>query len=319
MIFVVGAQATPLSVAISPTSGANGTELQASSPDTCPAVPENADPTLVNVGPNIVYQVASADEPAPTLDSDGWLPFIQEQDGSFLDVSGTEPWQGYLTVGATGGWGALDPGAYRVSFACGYATHIAGVDAGTVTNGPWHAYGEITGSVFDLCATAPDCGTPAPTTSTSTSTTVEPEPTTVAPPPATTTTEPEVTPGDGIGESSASPGGEITIDASGFLPGTEVVIEFHSTPHRIGSVTADARGRVKTAAWVPVDAEVGTHHVVLTGTDATGKPKVESFAIVVSRRPAGRGSMALPVMIGFALLAVAVAASVGVRRFRAAR
>lgn len=84
---------------------------------------------------------------------------------------------------------------------------------------------------------------------------------------------------------SAAPGDAVTLTASGFVAGKEVVFELHSDPLQLGTATADAAGVATLQTKVPNAAPAGTHTVVATQAD-TGLNASLAFTVTA----AGGGS-----------------------------
>jgi len=109
---------------------------------------------------------------------------------------------------------------------------------------------------------------------TTTTTTITPT-TTTAPPPAPSLLASPVT---------VTQGGTIAVEASGFKPGSNVVITLESDPVNLGTFVADSAGRIATNVVVPADFPVGLHTLKLTGTDIGGAVLVLSTGITVASR-----------------------------------
>lgn len=109
-------------------------------------------------------------------------------------------------------------------------------------------------------------------------------------------------------------GGDVEISADGFAPDSTVVFRLDSVPRIIGSGVTDSAGAVGTAAFLPSDVPVGTHHVRVIGSDPTGQPVVESFAV---RVVPPHSALALAVaLIGLVAIVVGVLGFRTVRRAR---
>ena len=102
------------------------------------------------------------------------------------------------------------------------------------------------------------------------------------------------------------------VTLGGLAPGSPLHLEVRSTPRLLGEATADTNGRVATRVAVPRDLEDGGHHLVLSGTDPNGQPKVVRIAFHYDApyRPtfiqATAGSSAIALMLG--LLALGLSA-----------
>ncbi|MFZ4840842.1 HtaA domain-containing protein [Mycetocola saprophilus] len=77
-----------------------------------------------------------------------------------------------------------------------------------------------------------------------------------------------------IGSSAAVAGGSVHLRASGFAAGETVEIWLHSTPVRLATVTADARGLVEATVTIPATTPPGAHTLKLEGTTARGEVPV---------------------------------------------
>jgi hypothetical protein len=133
-------------------------------------------------------------------------------------------------------------------------------------------------------------------TVTSSATTTTTTPATTAPPttvagPFVPPAEPPADAGDFAGPlpGSVAPGGQITIDEPGFVPGEEVVVVLYSDPKILTTVDADGTGRVLAAAAVPADTAPGAHTVVLFSAS-----KVVKAPLTVTALPAQAPADTLP-------------------------
>ncbi len=61
-----------------------------------------------------------------------------------------------------------------------------------------------------------------------------------------------------------------TIGLSGLLPGSEAVIEIHSTPITLTTQTVDVNGNISAGVTIPDDLEGGYHEIHVTGVDIYG-------------------------------------------------
>jgi hypothetical protein len=79
---------------------------------------------------------------------------------------------------------------------------------------------------------------------------------------------------------------QLTIQGQGLEPNTDVTVEVHSTPTKVGSTTVDPNGSFNVAASLPKDLAIGVHHVIVSGTSANGEPFSESevFTVVKGER-----------------------------------
>jgi hypothetical protein len=120
------------------------------------------------------------------------------------------------------------------------------------------------------------------TTTTSTSTTsTSTTSTTSTSPPSTTTTTTAPSPVLTVAPSSAVPGATVSVTSTGWSPGAAVAVSLHSDPIDLGTLVADATGRVSGAVTVPLAATVGVHQVVLSGLGANGQVLTASAGFTV--------------------------------------
>jgi hypothetical protein len=95
----------------------------------------------------------------------------------------------------------------------------------------------------------------------------------------TTTTTP---PGPiSVDPSQVAPGGSFTVTSTTWLPSSTVAVTLNSTPVSLGSLTADAQGKVTGPFTVPSDTALGEHTVKLAGKDANNGDQTLSVAITV--------------------------------------
>lgn len=66
------------------------------------------------------------------------------------------------------------------------------------------------------------------------------------------------------------PGGLVTLTGSGFRPGTQITITFHSAPYLVGLTTANAAGDFSATVAVPTAASPGLHHFDAVGMSQSG-------------------------------------------------
>jgi hypothetical protein len=62
--------------------------------------------------------------------------------------------------------------------------------------------------------------------------------------------------------SAVGPGGSLTVDGSGFVPGGAITIVLHSTPVTIGGATANTAGTFSTVVTIPSDTTPGAHEII---------------------------------------------------------
>jgi hypothetical protein len=148
---------------------------------------------------------------------------------------------------------------YRVTASPGSAT--------CTTTGTTCLLGGVAGQGYTITVTPVTAdgveGTPA--TVTTTGTVVAPQ--VPATPPADapltlTTTDGPIT--------TATPGQQITVIGTGFLPYSTVTIAIYSTPVVLGTVTTDGSGAFSKLVTVPTDLAAGVHALVAYGVDPAG-------------------------------------------------
>ena len=170
---------------------------------------------------------------------------------------------------------------------------------GTANTASWHAWADWADAKLDCgvlpvdptdpATTAPATTAPA-TTAPATTAPVTTAPATTAPAttaPATTapaTTDPAATtaPAAAAGEivtENVYVGNAITFKGTGFRPGENVSGTVHSQPVSLGSVVADAQGRVSIGWIVPANFEIGEHTIVLTG-ESSKRSLVGQFTVL---------------------------------------
>lgn len=107
--------------------------------------------------------------------------------------------------------------------------------------------------------------------------------TTVTSPPSSTTTTVPV-PTLVASPTTVFPGDTIAVNASGFKPGSNVVITLESDPVNLGTFVADSAGRIATNVVVPADFPAGNHTLKLTGTDIASAVLVLTTGVTVASR-----------------------------------
>jgi hypothetical protein len=88
-------------------------------------------------------------------------------------------------------------------------------------------------------------------------------------------------PPDQGGSSTVPQGGTVSVSSDGWAPGSLVTVTLDSTPVVLGTLTADSSGHIEGTFTVPSNAALGTHSVVLSGTDPTGAPRTVSQTLIV--------------------------------------
>ncbi|WP_344296089.1 fibronectin type III domain-containing protein, partial [Rarobacter incanus] len=80
-------------------------------------------------------------------------------------------------------------------------------------------------------------------------------------------------------DGDVTPGGTVTITGAGYEPNTALVIELHSDPVTLGTVTTDAAGAFTLDAAIPADTPAGDHtFVVATDSDIITETAVTVIA-----------------------------------------
>ena len=104
----------------------------------------------------------------------------------------------------------------------------------------------------------------------------------------TSTTEPQSGPLlYPVDTATPTAGGTLRVGGSGWLPGSTVDVELHSTPVHLGSVLVDQDGGFLFTATIPADTPPGSHEIVATGTGADRQPQSVSSPIDVVAAQAG--------------------------------
>lgn len=85
------------------------------------------------------------------------------------------------------------------------------------------------------------------------------------------------------GATALAPGGTYRVTASGFAPGTPVTVALESSPEQLTTVRADEKGRVGTSVWIRSDAMLGDHHLVTSGIDPEGEPRLLRRPVTIER------------------------------------
>ncbi|GAB4083327.1 hypothetical protein GCM10028783_42780 [Modestobacter muralis] len=94
-------------------------------------------------------------------------------------------------------------------------------------------------------------------------------------------------------------GEQITISGKDFLPGSTVDLVVYSTPVKLGTATVLADGTFSATVTLPKDLTNGTHHLVASGVDVNGNPRVLVVEVTVS------GGTAVLAFTGFSALPIA--------------
>ncbi|MGZ6801148.1 MAG: hypothetical protein ACXVGR_15200, partial [Mycobacteriaceae bacterium] len=126
-------------------------------------------------------------------------------------------------------------------------------------------------------------------------------PVTGPPPPGIPAADSPLPGGLAIGVGQLQPaGGATTVQGSGFLPGTQVVVRLQSFPRVTGAATVAANGTVTATSAIPLDTSPGAHHVVLEGLGANGQLRTVSMPLRVL--PPWTDEAVLVLLFGLALL-----------------
>jgi LPXTG-motif cell wall-anchored protein len=131
----------------------------------------------------------------------------------------------------------------------------------------------------------------------------------------------------GVNPNPVAPGGQVTVSAGGFKPGTQVTMTLvcpGRDPVVIGTTTADDRGLVKVDVSIPGDAPNGDCTIEVSGVDANGDPLTVSMPLKISSSATGTlprtgSDVGQYVGLGLALVALGGAAVGGARRERLKR
>jgi len=79
------------------------------------------------------------------------------------------------------------------------------------------------------------------------------------------------------------PGGAIDVSVGGYADGTTVVFTIESTPHTLGTATANRDGVASLSTWLPRDLPPGHHSIESAGIDGNGELRVVRFDVRLSR------------------------------------
>ena len=115
-------------------------------------------------------------------------------------------------------------------------------------------------------------------------------------------------------------GGTVEIIGRGYQAGEEVTIELHSDPIRLAEVTTDGSGSFRAQVTVPLDAPVGDHTVVVTGSgsglSAEAALTVTAAAGADGGLPSTGGSVPIVLLVAVLVLLAAGGALLLIRRRR---
>jgi hypothetical protein len=84
-------------------------------------------------------------------------------------------------------------------------------------------------------------------------------------------------------------GGSLTVDASGFAAGEDVVAMLYSEPTELGTAAADGDGTLSASFTVPSTTPTGTHTLELTGAES-GATVSTTVTVTAATTPTGNES-----------------------------
>ena len=283
---------------IDPTSGLAGTEVTFTPTDTCPSINTGA---VANAPGDYYAALSRIQEPSSPSD------FVAD-----TLVDGDGDWELSYTVPSDEAEGAITFYGF-----CLYEQWPDTQPEGTTAAVPADYFITAEYEPVTFTVTAPPITTTTTSTIVTTTVTSPPTPTIVAAP------------------TNVLPGDTIAVNASGFKPGSNVVITLESDPVNLGTYVADSAGRIATNIVVPTDFPAGNHSIKLTGTDIGGAVLVLTTGITVGSRiqvvtttaaPAATTTGTLPqtgssvtepaLLIGGALVLAGAGALVAARRRR---
>ena len=86
---------------------------------------------------------------------------------------------------------------------------------------------------------------------------------------------------DGVSTGRATRGQPVIIEASGFLPRSQVAAQLRSDPIELAVLTADENGEVVAIITIPAAAELGSHTIALQGISVTGGVRNALFPVEI--------------------------------------
>lgn len=286
-------------ITVDPTSGPAGTLATFTPDDFCPGINTGA---VANAPGD--YSAAIARTPEPSSPSDFVADTLVDGEGGWeltYEIPADEP-EGEITF-------------YGFCLVEDWPVELEGTTAAV----PEDYWVTATYEPVVFTVTAPPVTTTTTSTIVSTTTTSAPAPALVASP------------------TNVFPGDTIAVNASGFAPGSNVVITLESDPVNLGTYVADSAGRIATNIVVPADFPAGNHTLRLTGTDIAGAIVVLTTGVTVGSRiqvpsttvtPTTTAATTLPrtgssvtepaLLIGGALVLAGAGALVAARRRKAA-
>ncbi|WP_324275478.1 LPXTG cell wall anchor domain-containing protein [Blastococcus brunescens] len=126
--------------------------------------------------------------------------------------------------------------------------------------------------------------------------------------------------------STVAAGKTITVNGSGYQPGSTVTLAIYSTPQVLTTVVADASGNFTVTVTVPAGLAAGDHTLVAAGVDNAGNPRYVNLVVTVSASGAATGAklaatgadVTVPAIAGLSVLALGGGLIVAARRRNAA-
>jgi uncharacterized repeat protein (TIGR02543 family) len=118
---------------------------------------------------------------------------------------------------------------------------------------------------------------------------------------------------------TAIPGARITVQGSGFVPGSTVELFVYSDPEPLGTTTADADGVISVGVVIPADLELGAHTIVARGFSLDALDNGYGIAALALVAPAlsstgVQGELLVPLFAVLMLLVLGAAGIVYARR-----
>jgi hypothetical protein len=111
----------------------------------------------------------------------------------------------------------------------------------------------------------------------------------------------ERVPLDSIGSLRFGSGDKVVMQATGLAPGEEITLWVFSTPISLGTVKADANGKIAGTYKIPANLEKGGHRIVLQGVNSSGKKIVLGVGVGVGAidksSPLSRILIAVPIAL----------------------
>ena len=100
-----------------------------------------------------------------------------------------------------------------------------------------------------------------------------------------------------------APSTSYPLTVPGFAPSSPLRVVVQSAPRLLAAPKADGAGALNTRVAIPHDLEGGSHTLVVTGTDARGRPRVVRIPFELDRpfRPTVLASMTVGSLVGIVL------------------